>query len=50
MADNDIDTSRETVREEREYEAPVVFDFGSVFEITHGSGSGQADQNGQEYN
>ena len=49
MAGNDIDTSRESVREELEYEPPMVFDFGPVFEVTRGSGSGNFDQNGQEY-
>ncbi len=49
MADNDIDTRRESVREDREYEQPMVFDFGLVSEVTHGSGSGNFDSNGQEY-
>jgi hypothetical protein len=49
MADNDIDTSRESMREELDYEPPMVFDFGSVFQVTRGSGDGNADSNGQEY-
>jgi hypothetical protein len=49
MADNDIDTSGAVLREGQEYEQPLVFDFGLVSEITHGSGSGNTDDNGQAY-
>ena len=49
MSDNDINTSREMVCAEREYEPPMVFDFGSVSEVTRGSGIGNPDSNGQEY-
>ncbi|WP_154814280.1 hypothetical protein [Actinophytocola xinjiangensis] len=49
MADNDIDIRPEPALVESPYEAPVVFDFGPVFEVTRGSGSGNSDANGQEY-
>ncbi|GAB3456317.1 hypothetical protein [Actinophytocola sediminis] len=49
MADDDIDTGRELVSEKLEYERPVVFDFGPVFDVTRGSGSQNSDDNGQGY-
>ncbi len=30
-----------------EYESPLVFDLGPVFEVTRGSSSGGSDSNGQ---
>lgn len=49
MSHEDIDVDREPVRVAQNYQPPVVFDFGSVFEITRGSGSGSEDSSGQEY-
>jgi hypothetical protein len=36
-----------TPGESGDYEAPQVFDLGSVFEVTLGSSTGGADSNGQ---
>jgi hypothetical protein len=33
----------------REYEPPAVYDLGSVVRVTHGSGPGINDINGQGY-
>ncbi len=30
-----------------DYEAPLIYDLGSVFEVTRGSSSGGGDSNGQ---
>lgn len=47
MGRDDFNAGREVSQEDSVYEAPAVFDFGSVFEVTCGSGGGSDDENGQ---
>ena len=48
MGDDGVESNRGTQRNENDYEPPAVFDFGAVFEVTHGSSGGSADQGGQK--
>lgn len=50
MAHRDIEDVRSANADDRDYEPPVVFDFGSVFEVTRGSSGGADDDNGQKGN
>lgn len=45
MSDDDV-CGAET---EREYEPPVLFDLGSVYDITFGSSTGSSDASGQSF-
>jgi hypothetical protein len=49
MAREDIEADHVSTLGNRDYEPPVVFDFGSVFDVTRGNGSGSEDDNGQEH-
>jgi hypothetical protein len=49
MARGDVNADPVVPGEDVFYEAPAVFDFGPVFEVTRGSGSGNQDDEGQEF-
>jgi hypothetical protein len=50
MANDDTEVARDAVPVERDYEPPILVDFGLVFEVTNGSGDGAVDNNGQKAN
>ncbi|WP_177320520.1 hypothetical protein [Lentzea waywayandensis] len=46
MIENDVDVAAA----DHAYEPPVLFDLGSVYDITFGSASGSSDASGQSFN
>lgn len=46
MNDNQVEPN-DTVAADSDYEPPAVFDFGAVFDVTHGSSAGGSDESGQ---